>query len=384
VFSFFRLRRSAERFGSDQSAVCCFHKDTLRDTMVSIFHVGARDGFVPFDYPEIFDSCCEFVMIDAADLEEIAAITLFNGRVVNCFSTQIKSAIWNENSQRPLNVTACPYAASVKKLDEKYNDWYVFANGDCDYILGEAHTLTNVEIVETVTLAKIISESNLPTPSVLCIDAQGSSFEILQGAGSYLDSIDAVICEVELIPFYGGNPSFSGVLNLLSAKGMIFSGFISEPVSWASPVRHPIGFRSKTMLGSADAVFIRRPEEINASFDTVRISNYVLVSCSLGHFDLALSVLQKIDFSSESLQSDSVLIKFFSDLKLALAAMPVCFPPTFLEARSKTKIPQIENLLFGEITPLEECLIQYQFTMLASQVKNLRLEQVKKISNYQT
>ena len=108
------------------------------------------------------------------------------------------------------------------------------------------------------------------------------------------------------------------------------------------------------------------------------------MSCSLGHFDLALSVLQKLDFSSESLQSDSVLIKFFSDLKLALAAMPVCFPPTFLEARSKTKIPQIENLLFGEITPLEECLIQYQFTMLASQVKNLRLEQVKKISNYQT
>jgi FkbM family methyltransferase len=350
--------------------------------MVSIFHVGARDGFVPFDYPEIFDSCFNFVMIDAADVGEITAITLLNGRSTNCFSRQIKSAVWNENSQLPLNVTVCPYAASVKKFDDRYNDWYVFANGDCDYILGEAHTVTNVEIVETKTLAKIISESNLPTPSVLCIDAQGSSLEILQGAGSYLDFVDAVICEVELIPFYGGNPSFSDVLNLLSTKGMIFSGFISEPVSWASPVRHPIGFRSKTMLGSADAVFIRRPEEINASFDFARRSNYVLVSCSLGHFDLALSALQKIDLPSDSPKPDTVLKKFCSDLKRASEAMPVYFPPSFLEARSKNKIPQIENLLFSEITPLEQCLRQYQFTVLANEVKSFRLEQVNKISKF--
>ena len=349
--------------------------------MVSIFHVGARDGFVPFDYPEVFDSCCEFVMIDAADVGEITAITLLNGRSVNCFSRQIKSAVWNECSQTPLNITVCPYATSMKKLDDRYNDWYVFANGDCDYILGEAHTLTNVEIVETKTLAKIIFESNLPTPSVLCIDAQGSSLEILQGAGAYLDSVDAVICEVELIPFYGGNPSFSEVLNLLSEKGMIFSGFISEPVSWASPARHPIGFRSKTMLGSADAVFIRRPEEINASFDVTRRSNYVLVSCALGHFDLAISALQKIDFLLESPKSDTVLKKFCLDLKLASEAMPICFPPSFLEARSQKKPPQIENLLFEEITPLEQCLRQYQFTVLANEVKSLRLEQVDKISN---
>lgn len=349
--------------------------------MVSIFHVGARDGFVPFDYPEVFDSCCEFVMIDAADVGKITAITLLNGRTVNCFSRQIQSAVWNENSQTTLNVTVCPYAASIKKLDVKYNDWYVFANGDCDYILGEAHTLTNVEFVETKTLEKIISESNLPIPSVLCIDAQGSSLEILQGAGTYLDSVDAVICEVEMIPFYGGNPSFSEVLNLLSAKGMIFSGFISEPVSWASPVRHPIGFRSKTMHGSSDAVFIRRPEEINACSDITRISNYVLVSCSLGHFDLALSVLRKIDFPSESPKSDTVLNKFCSDLKRASEAMPVYFPPSFLEARSKKKIAQIENLLFNEITPLEQCLRQYQFTLLANEVKSLRLEQINKISN---
>lgn len=375
------LHRPVDRFGPDQPVM--FYNDSLRDTMVSIFHVGARDGFVPFDFPAIFDSCCEFVMIDAANVGEITAITLLNGRSANCFSRQIKSAVWNENSKTPLNVTVCPYAASVKKLDEKYNDWYVFANGDCDYILGEAHALSNVELVETETLAKIISESNLPTPSILCIDAQGSSLEILQGAGSYLNSVDAVICEVELIPFYGGNPSFSEVLNLLSAKGMIFSGFISEPVSWASPVRHPIGFRSKTMLGSADAVFIRSPEQIHVSLDIARTSNYVLVSCSLGHVDLALSALQKIDCPSGSSQLDTVLIKFCSDLKRASAAMPVCFPPTFLEARSEKKLPQIENLLFEEITPIEQCLRQYQFTVLSTEVKNLRLEQVKRISNYQ-
>jgi len=348
--------------------------------MVSIFHVGARDGFVPFDYPEIFDSCCEFVMIDAADVGEISAITLLNGRSTNSFCRQIKSAVWNENSQIPLNVSVCPYAASVKKFDDKYNDWYVFANGDCDYILGEAHALSNVEIVETKTLAKIISESNLPTPSVLCIDAQGSSLEILQGAGPYLDFVDAVICEVELIPFYGGNPSFSEVLNLLSAKGMIFSGFISEPVSWAAPVRHPIGFRSKTMLGSADAVFIRRPDEINTRFDIARRANYVLVSCCLGHFDLAFAALQTIDFPPDAPKSDIILKKFCFDLMRASEAMPVYFPLSFKEARLQKEMPKIENLLFNEITPLEQCLRQYQFAALANEIKSLRLEQVAKIS----
>lgn len=349
--------------------------------MLSIFHIGSRDGFVPFDYPEIFDSCCEFIMIDAADVGDINSINLLNGRTAYARARQIKAAVWNKSSQQQLNLTACPYAASIKKLDKKFNEWYVFANGNCDYILGEAHALINSESVVTKTLDTIISDSDLPAPAVLCVDAQGSTLEILQGVVLNLPLIDAIVCEVELIPFYGENPSFSGVLNLLASKGMIFSGFIDEPVSWASPVRHPIGCRSKTMLGSADAVFIRNPDEISQHSGHTRVLNYALICCALGHLDLALAALRGFNFPLGVDDSENPIHEFCSDLSRASQAMPSYFPPSFSEMRIGPEVPPIDQLLLSENTPLENCLRDYRFLHLADAVKSLRLEQVSRISS---
>ena len=349
--------------------------------MVSIYHVGARGGFVPFDFPEIFDSCCKFIMVDAADVGEIKAVHLLNGRIASSRATQIKSAVWRDNAQARLNITACPYAASIKRLDDKYSNWYVFANGDCDYILGEAHTTVTSEEISTQTLDTMVSESDLPTPSVLCIDAQGSSLEILLGADACLSQVDAIVCEVELAPFYGGNPSFSEILNLLTSRGMIFSGFIHEPVSWASPVRHPVGFRSKTMLGSADAVFVRNPNEINKDQGFTRVLNYAWVCCALGHLDLALVALQSFDLLLKRHVPEDALQSICYDLIRASRVMPIYFPPSFSEIRVGTPSRPINEMLFGEDTPIEVCLRDYQFFTLADAVKSLRLDQVSRLAN---
>jgi hypothetical protein len=137
------------------------------------------------------------------------------------------------------------------------------------------------------------------------------------------------------------------------------------------------------MLGSADAVFIRRPDKISADLDFFRISNYAFVSCSLGHLDIALSALQKLDFSPGSRGPETILHKFCSDLIDASESMPVCFPPSFSEARLRRKIPLIDRSLFGETSPLENCLRQYQFRELADEVRSLRLEQVTRISSFE-
>ena len=318
--------------------------------------------------------------MDGADVGLLPSVMLPDGRNAFCKTEQLRVAVWNEDGDIKLFHTACPFATSARQLAPRFAEWTLFGNGDCDYVLGEAHQIERTEVVRARSLDSIASDRN-PSggmPSILSIDAQGGSLPILLGATALLDEhIDVIVCETELIPFYGGTPGFSGTLELLSAKGFLFSGFLDEPTTWASPCRMPVGIRSRTLRGSLDAMFIRDPRHLPADLSPERATRFVIAACILGHADLAASVLLRV--TEHFPESVDPAMAFARRLREAVLEMPQHFPPTFLEAKLAEKTGRgsrpARNEQVPTHSPFESCLRGAGFTDLADQVRQFRFDQ---------
>ena len=363
---------------------------------ISIVHIGARDGFLPITYPAIFDDCCKIILFDVATDAEKVNPMLADGREPLSHTDWHKLAAWENEDNLTIFNTLCPYAAGAKKLLPEFSEWYVFGNGDCDYILGEAHIEMHRSTVKPIILdnLKEINSIKAVKPTIICIDAQGCSLEILKGATQLLDtSVDVVICEVELISFYSNAPSFGDVLTLLSQHGLRFSGFLKEESPWANPVRMPIGLRSKPLMGSADAVFIRDPRRISGSKDFIRLSKYAFSACICGHLDLAIWPLLNLDWSRESVVNENKLNIFINGLIDLVPSIPNIYPMSFVELSQKNQEVKKDtsnykaslykyclNWIYLTIpilnrTPIEKYLQAFGFKKLADEVRLIRIKQ---------
>ncbi|AVP98916.1 hypothetical protein C7S18_17785 [Ahniella affigens] len=112
----------------------------------------------------------------------------------------------------------------------------------------ELRPIDSVEIALR-TLADVIENDlrgvcgNRP---MLKLDTQGLDFDVLQGAGSWLDRFDLVVTEASLRPIYERAARFGDILEFLTARGFTLSGFF--PVSRADDFS----------VIEADVVFVRQ------------------------------------------------------------------------------------------------------------------------------
>jgi len=267
----------------------------------TICHVGARDGFIPIAFPELFDRFVFFNLIDASDSPNIFSITLSDDRKPSCSYEIIKSAVWSDENTNTIYGRTCPYASGLRDFNKKYDDWFVYGNGGVDYVLGKAHLSLFREQIKTTTLDSLVKDGLINSPSILCVDAQGASYNILYGArGAVLNALDVIVVECEMIPFYEEKPSFSSINELLLESGFYLSHIIDEENRWASPVRLPLGVRGNTLMGSIDAVFVRDPSFITSS-DILRKIRYLFSLSLAGHLDIGLWPILKDDTSISSL-----------------------------------------------------------------------------------
>jgi FkbM family methyltransferase len=257
-----------------------------------ICHIGARDGYIPIAFSDHFDGSISFILIDASDSPNIKEVVLSTDRRSTSKFNIVNAVIWDGDGCQRINIRSCSYASGISTFDPSYNGWYVYGNGGVDYILGDAHHVEESIEVETKALDSLEIEGVALHPSVLCIDAQGASFSILKGALLTLLYVDVVIVECEMIPFYGGTPSFNQVNELLLEQGFFLSSILDEDNRWANPNRAPIGLRGSTLMGSVDAVFVRNPRTIEkCSLD--RKINYAFSLSLVGHLDIGMAPLFK-------------------------------------------------------------------------------------------
>lgn len=260
-------------------------------------------------------------------------LELLNGRRCDVDCRQYGTVLASSPGPQVFFDRACPFSSGVVAFNDEFAGWFVFANGPCDYVLGEAHALHGERRVAASSLDVLVMERRCESPSMLIIDAQGATSQILDGARQALsESIDAVVCEVELAPVYGGQISFSAVLERLWSAGFVFAGFTPEEVCWASPVRLPVGQRSDPLPVAQDARFIRLPDRVSPLWAASRLAKYAVVACVMGLPEFAIAALKRLPpnaFQERLPDVAPALREFCRGLDAAARAMPDVFPPSF-------------------------------------------------------
>ena len=363
---------------------CCLgdHASTLKSSMTEnarrdllwIWHVGSRGGFVPVAFPAVFDDSVGILMIDADP--SVDGLTeqpvLLDDRHPACAHEHRCMAAWSADADVQVHFTACPFATGTRQLDPRFRDWYVFGNGNVDYVLGAAHEVRRTETMAARRLDSLASGLGpaIARPGILSIDAQGASAEILEGAEALLaDSVDAIVCEAETIPFYGGSPSLSLLLPHLAERRFFLSGFVSTGDPWASPCRNPIGLRGRPLLGSVDALFVRDPLSLADGACPARIARYAFVACMVGHPDLALAALMRWQPAS----GPTAIERFACELREAATRVHSSMPPTFGTSPSRSAAATAH--LPDEETLVERCLASYGFLDAANDLRMRRLRE---------
>lgn len=339
-----------------------------------IWHVGARDGYLPVSVPPALEQDIEFFMIDGDASAIGSPVQLLDGRKSNARCVRAAAVVGERIGDTAWRRNACPYSSGLIRLDERFRNWTVFGNGDIDYVLGEAHQVMETVSVPITTLDDLWERRDMfglrGDPSILVIDAQGASGRILRGSeAKLLAQLDAIVVESELIPFYGGVPSLCEILPLLATHGFWFADFLPEESPWACPVRRPIGQRSGTLRGSVDAVFVRDPATIPED-DVNRIARYATACALLGHIDLSCDACAR---------AKRVLPHGFARaVQSAIQASPAIYPPSFAEHSSGTmRIISESQLQFvkADSSAIENCLREWELSALANRVRAQRLSQ---------
>jgi hypothetical protein len=345
-----------------------------------IWHIGARDGYLPIAIPSALDSFLEFVMIDGNEGAIGSTVQLADGRISRASCVRVTAVVGERVGTEVWRENACPYSSGLIPIDDRFHGWTVFGNGNVDYVLGEAHETRNTIPVPTTTLDALWSRRGTMNlagdPSLLVIDAQGASARILRGGEQMLlPRVDAIIAESELIPFYGGTPSLCEIVPWLAERGFWFANLLPEDSPWACPVRRPLGQRSGPLRGSVDAVFIRNLATLPTD-DPVRVARYAATCALLGQLDLACGAC---------VQAKKALpMGFAHTLLSAIRASPSIHPPSFAERRSGT-VPRLSDddvrFLENERSPIEDCLRAWGLPALASRVQTERRSQGAKFRN---
>lgn len=140
--------------------------------------------------------------------------------------------------------------------------------------------------VPGITLADFMEQASLSRIDFLKLDTQGNEWDILAGAGDYLERVSVIKVEVEFVELYRGQKLFPDVMSLLHARGFELVDVASTEACrryHVSPDLEPTAYR----LVWADAVFAYQPHARGQ-----RALQQALVLASLGYRDLAAYIVQ--------------------------------------------------------------------------------------------
>jgi hypothetical protein len=102
------------------------HSNSKKKSLINVYHIGARDNYVPIDYPQSFDEDFEFVFFEAGLDEGLGGIVLSDGRTSCSNFNKFTSLVWSHSNGVTFTDRKCPYSSGVHKFNKKHFDLYVF------------------------------------------------------------------------------------------------------------------------------------------------------------------------------------------------------------------------------------------------------------------
>ncbi|NQW23753.1 MAG: FkbM family methyltransferase [SAR202 cluster bacterium] len=248
-----------------------------------------------------------------------------------------------------------PYTSSIYPLNPRYAQFYYTyparnSRPGYDYVFGDTvRTMEEVQLATTTLDAVVLERGKVPGPDFLSLDTQGSELDILNGASQLLDTtILAVQLEVELHPFYEGQPLFGDICQFLTQHNFDFVD-LRQFHRKLIPMRGKQGFRGEGYTADGEALFLKRPEYVETSASGVQLNKLAFLATIFGQFECAQQCFETNGFEvMPPLQNGATdqqpqYLEFISRLAAAVALLP-----------------QRSALLFSDIYTYEQSKSRFQ------------------------
>jgi FkbM family methyltransferase len=250
-----------------------------------------------------------------------------------------------------------PFTSSAFELNPYFRDYCATMSG-VDYLLGEAVVPVREISVVSHSLDRLCMAEGAPLepPDILTLDTQGSEFDILQGATDLLDRhVVAIVAEVQFNEVYQGTALFGEISSYLRNKGFLFADF--SDIARYAPLRGPIGARSEGLCLFADALFLRDPHRIAASWGR-RADRALrkLAFLALCHQQLEFAQLCLRLCVDRAEPADRTYLRLLDEFSTACASLPEGRPWTYPEAYS----PEASRALTEPVSDAESHRIRIE------------------------
>ncbi|GEM_PF-3313267 len=339
----------------------------FEENRLIVHHVGGRAGIAGFPVLPAFERDFINVMYDAdenclPDMQEYAKSQLSKTIVLPyCVSAGEGDCTFHVNYD--------PFTSSILPLNSRYAQFYspypcVASWARNDYVVGDAfRTMEEVSLPTTSLDAVVLDRSEVPAPDILSLDTQGSELDILKGASRLLGTtVLAVHAEVELHPFYEGQPLFGDVCEFLAQYG--FDLVELQPFPNWLPIRGKHGFRGAGYIAAGEAWFLKRPDSVNDNTVGTELSKLAFIATILGQFECAQQCFEATGFKykpqltrSPSEQQPRYL-DFISRLASAVASLPVRSVPLFSDVYSNTQSQARGKVASTQAQPRSKSLLR--------------------------
>jgi FkbM family methyltransferase len=296
------------------------------------FHVGGRAGSTSFAVPAGFAEDIVLVLFDAD--EACVSQAEAAGRRTYKDVISVPYFIGRGEGETAFHVNYDPFTSSAYELNPYFRDYCATVDGT-DYVLGEAIRPVSKIDVTSRSLDSLCTgaDASLSAPDLLTLDTQASELDILEGASTLLDDhVVAVIAEVQFNDVYRRGALFGDVSAYLKSKGFLFADF--NDFNRYSPLRSRLGARSDGVCLFADALFIRDPHRIAATWGAradpalKKLAFLALCQRQLEFAQLCLSLGSEPAASLEG----AAYLRFLGDFAAACASLPEPRPWTYAEA----------------------------------------------------
>lgn len=310
---------------------------TVSGTKISLHHIGGRFGNGGFPVIPEFEQDMVRVYYDADKdcIDQIREKMKGSSSEVHVLPYCIGGA----DGQGTLHVNYDTTSSSLYPLNPEYAPFYFFSYNH-DFVAADSLRTMEERKIDIVSLDRLYGSDRIsvPPPDFLSMDVQGAEYPVLEGGRKVLkQNVLGLVIETGLHPLYEGQRIFDDVRRLLSDSGFYFVRFLN--FHDYAPYRAPIGRRGEGFNILADALFLRRTDDIENSFsdDALRYAMYrklAFISIVYGQFEYGLACLNSASglAAKGSGQLQGLRYhEFLVEINKSSESMPEKYPPAFSE-----------------------------------------------------
>jgi FkbM family methyltransferase len=318
----------------------------INEGLLSVHHVGGRNGSRAFPIIEAFEKDIVNVLYDA-DTSCIEQAREQNASRASklyvlpfCLADSCKKIDFHLNYD--------PFSSTTYKVNPEAAPLYWFNGGnldsamDHDYVYGEAATPLKTLQLDAVSMDHLFQSDAppAPPPDFLSLDTEGSESDILRGAEETLKGVLGVYSEVAFQKLFQGGKLFGDMAQWLSERGFIFVNF--PVVGAASAFRAPVGLRGEGFLFSGDALFLRSIDHLErtqtepAALRT-QLRKLAFISIAFGQMEYALECLRRtkgLPATRPAGDAEPSYERFLDELQACANRVQPLYPQKFKELHS--------------------------------------------------